>query len=456
MKFFISAEKKSGETELTEKNKVKKSNSAVSSLKWVLFVSRRFSKVDRKGKTKITSFLASLGICFGVMTLICVLSVMNGFQMSFIDAIMEVNSCHLRVKNFNHQNESNFAAFCGGNPDVRAFFPFYEAQSLLVGRNGNQNAALIRAVPDDIFETDEGFRKETVMRSGSFDLHEEDSIVLGTELARKLGLNVGGKVSLFALSGGNDVSLLSSDRIFTVKGTFRTGYADINSTFAFISLSDGKKYFGADAELLYGIKLFNTEKDAKFAAEIKQNFPELDCQSWKEYNRSFFGTLKIEKNMLILLVFIIFVVVAVNIFNGMRRIVFERREEISLLTALGAKNTTVQFIFILQGFLTGVKGAVPGLILGLLLTSNMAGIFMCLSKISYFFQLMFVSIFSPENARFVFENPMYLVYANIPPRIFPGEILFITVFGIFSSLFASWIASRGILKLTVAEVMRDE
>nr|MCR4626674.1 ABC transporter permease [Treponema sp.] len=64
---------------------------------WILFVSRRFANIDRSGRSAITSHLASLGICFGVMTLIIVISVMNGFQMSFIDAIMEVSSYHVRA-----------------------------------------------------------------------------------------------------------------------------------------------------------------------------------------------------------------------------------------------------------------------------------------------------------------------------------------------------------------------
>ena len=134
----------------------------------------------------------------------------------------------------------------------------------------------------------------------------------------------------------------------------------------------------------------------------------------------------------------------------------ERREEISLLSALGGKNLLIQFIFVFQGFLIGIKGAFPGVVLGLLLSCNMNYIFAFLSKLSYFFQLIFTSVFSPQNAAFVAENPMFRVYGNIPPRILLDEVLIIAVFGIFSSMLASFFASRGILNLTVAEVMRDE
>lgn len=412
--------------------------------------------MDRKGRSRVTSFLSSLGICFGVMTLITVISVMNGFQMSFIDSIMEVSSYHIQVRGISPEEEYMFEQDCEKDKDIRASFSFYEAQSLVVGRNGNQSAALIRALPANIMETDSGFKKEARIWSGDFSLSGSDSIILGTELARKLGVRVGNTVSLFALSGGNDVQLLSSDRIFTVKGIIRTGYADINASYAFISLDDAEKYLGKNARKMHGIKLYDTKDDAKVIASIKNRFPEADAESWREYNRSFFGTLRIEKNMLFLLVLIIFVVVAINIFNGMRRTVYERRGEISALSAFGGKKTAIQFIFIMQGFLTGLKGAVPGLAAGLLLSIKMSDIFIIMSKIVYYLQFFCIMLMAPSSAQFLRENPMYMVYASIPPRIFPGEVLLITVFGIFSSLLASWSASREVLGLAVAEVMRDE
>ncbi len=427
-----------------------------SALKWVFFVSRRFNQVDRRGRARINSILASLGICFGVMTLITVISVMNGFQMSYIDSIMEVSSYHIRVSGIDEKSSAAFENACAKNPEIRTSFEFMEAQTLMTGRNAKQNAALIRAVPENLMQIDEGFRKEAKLWSGNFDLSEDDSIVLGTELARRLGVKTGSKVELFALSGGNDVSLISSDRVFTVKGVIRTGYADINSSYAFISLKDGKKYFGEDAQSLYGIKLYDTGADTKVIRELEEQFEVAECESWKSYNRSFFGTLKIEKNMLLLLVLIIFIVVAVNIFNGMRRMVFERREEISVLSAFGAQKHSIQSIFIMQGFLTGVRGSLPGLAAGLLLSVKMSVIFKIMSKIVYGFQYFFLKLFSPENAMYLRENPMYMLYANIPPRIFVNEVFFITVFGIFASLLASWCASSSVLKLTVAEVMRDE
>ncbi len=437
-------------------------NSKFSALGWVLYISRRFSKVDRTGRSRVTTFLASLGICFGVMTLITVISVMNGFQRSFIDSIMEISSYHVRVKttagkdSASEESLASFQSYCSSHEDILCATSFYEAQALMVGERQKQAASLIRAVSPDILFEDAGFRKEMNVYAGSFDLSQPASIVLGSELARRLGVRVGKTVNLFALSGGNDVDLLSEERLFTVTGVFHCGYAEINASYAFISLDDGKKYFGSSSPLYYGLKLTNSALDSPVIKKLTRSFPDFQVQSWKDYNRSFFGALRVEKNMLMLLVFLIFVVVGINIFNGMRRLVYERREEISVLSAFGARPKYIQWIFIMQGFLTGLSGAVPGLALGLLLSVRMETIFTFMSKLVYYAQYFFAMLFNPEYAQLITENPMYLLYAHIPPRIFPGEVLAITIFGIFSSLIASWIASRGVLKLTVAEVLRDE
>ena len=249
---------------------------ALSSLRWVLFVSRRFSRVDRKGRSAVTSFLASLGICFGVMTLITVISVMNGFQLSFIDAIMEISSYHIRVEQVEPET---FESFCAADNDIIAATPFYEAQSLLVGENEKQTAALIRAVSENQLALDEGFRKQLRMIRGSFNLKEENAIVIGSGLANRLGIYVGTTVNLFALSGGNDVDLISSDRIFKVTGIFHTGYADINASYAFISLKSAETYFGDGAVLHYGVKLRDTADDSRVISRMQGTFPEIKAES---------------------------------------------------------------------------------------------------------------------------------------------------------------------------------
>ena len=426
-------------------------------MKWIFFVSRRFAKVDRSGRSAVTGFLASLSICFGVMTLIVTVSVMNGFQMGFIDSIMEISSAHIRVTAPQDFNQQAFEQQCF-RPElgVVAVEPMYEAQSLLASSTGRQAASLIRAVSPDIIYTDAGFNREVKMISGEFDLSRPGYIVLGSQLARQLGLRVGSTVNMLALSGGSDVDLISDNRVFVVSGIFSCGYAEINNSYSFISLDAGQQFFGKDATKLFALKLADSEKDMQVIYQLEKALPGLQTESWRSYNRSFFGALKVEKNLLMMLVFMIFVVVGVNIFNGMRRMVFERRSEIAILSALGGRKREVQLIFILRGLLTGLGGAIPGLLLGMLLCIQMDVIFDLIAKLSYWIQYLFTMATNPAMAMFVRENTMYQVYASIPARMFPAEITFITIFGVFSALAASWVASRKVLAMTLSEVLHDE
>lgn len=443
------------------KNLKNQKNNFFNSLRWISVVSRRFARVDRKGRSAVTSVLATLGICFGVMTLTVVMSVMNGFQMSFIDSILEVSSYHLRVINVAPEQENALKAACETEKRIRACVPFYEAQALMTGEKGGAVAVNVRAADESIYYKDEGFKKELRMISGSFDFSETDSIILGSTLARNLGVRTGDTVNLLVMSGGSDVDLFSSDRLFTVRGIFTTGYAEINSACAFTGTAAAEKYFGASAKKIWGIKIRNYDKELGVVASLKKQLGLSDSsktqiQSWRSFNKTFFGALRIEKNMLLLLVALIFVVVAINIYNGMRRLVFERRTEIAVLSALGARKGGIKSIFIMRGFIMGTVGALTGVVLGIIISLNTDVVFTLAAKLMYGIQYLITALTDCQNLQYVQINSSYNLYASIPARLFPGEVTAITLFGVFSPLIASWAASRNVLKLTVSEVLHNE
>ncbi len=426
-------------------------------MKWILEISRRFAKVNRKGKSNVTGVLSTIGLCIGVMTLITVMGVMNGFQMSFIDAIMEISSYHLRINEIEEKNVQNLISedeYISQN--ISSIVPFYESQGLIVGRKNREVPVLVRGIPEHIMQLDDGFKRELKMIRGSFSLDEEDTIVLGSELANSIGVYVGSEVSLLALSGGKDVPLFSKNRKFFVSGIFESGYLDINSTYAFVGSKACSKLFGEHTSPVYGIKLVDPKKDMNVKEKILEQNPDIKVTSWREFNRTFFGALRIEKNIMMLLVLLIFLVVGVNIYNGMRRLVYERKSEIAILNALGGSKKQIHAIFIFQGLSTGIIGSLSGLILGLIITSNMNYIFIGLSRLLYAFEYFFTMIFSPSNLLNVQENPMFSVYASIPARVNFGEIFLITSFGIISPLIAIFLASKNVLKMNIVEVLHDE
>lgn len=422
---------------------------------WIRFVNKRFSLVDRKGSASVTTRLSALGICFGVMTLISVLSVMNGFQSQFIDSIIELSSYHVQISEVKNNDIPALQKYLENNKSVVSYVNFMEAQGLMTNNATKEAGAFIRALPSDVLSLDSGFNREMKLISGKFDIDDENSIVLGNRLANSLDVKVGSTVNLFALSGGGDTELISNERNFTVKGIFLSGYSDINQTYAFINLDAAKKYFGSVLSV-YGIKLNNQNSDRKFQKDMEKESSDCKISVWRDYNRSFFGALRIEKNMILILVIMIFIVVAINIFNSMRKLVFERRSEISTLSSLGGSKKSIQNIFIFRGLSIGLKGAVPGLISGLLICFNIKSIFHLIAKIQFYIEYFSACIFNSSAKDFIKENSMWNVYASIPAKIMWGEVVFITLFGILSCVVASFLASSSILKIKIAEVLHEE
>ena len=434
-------------------------NKMFSSFRWVYWVSRRFNRVDFRGRTAATSRLASLGIAFGVMALIAVTSVMNGFQMEYIDAILEVSSYHIQVRGLEgNAEEERFAAFCRDNPLVKCELPFYESRGLLVeGDWGGEEVAVIRALPADVLERDGGFRKQMELVSGVFDIESGNTIVLGSSLARSLGAGVGSLVNIMAASGSSDTALFSNDRTFIVTGIFRTNYADINGTYCFISLDASERLLGMRPDSrVHAVKLYDSGRDGRVAAQLQDAFPGCRVGGWRDYNRAFFGALRVEKDAIMLMVILIFLVVAVNIYNSMCRMIYERRQDIAVLSALGGRKHLVEAVFSTKGLMTGLVGALPGLLLGIALSKNMDRVFLALAKVQFSVQYAFTAVFNHDELPYVRENLMFSVFASVPARMQAGEIVAIFLFGILSSFVSSLLAGRKVTHFNVSELLRDE
>ena len=419
---------------------------------WILFVLRRFNPADTKGRSAITGILSVLGIAFGVPVLIVILAVMNGFQRSFIDTILQVSSAHVQLYGSEAALEKARAA--GG---FQSFYIFSETQTIMQGTYGRQQPAILRAVPDTILSDDRGFADAITMMEGNFDLSAPYSVVLGYELARMLSVSEGERISLLALSGNADTDIFPENAECTVIGLMKTGYYAIDAGFAFISTETGELLCGKQQELSAAVKLKNAETDGIYIARIAAAAPEVKAESWRTYNQAFFGALRIEKNTMFMLVFLIFVVVTVNIYNGMRRSIYERREEISVLASLGAKKEHIQALFIANGFTIGLLGACIGLLLGLLLSADINRVFLLAEYlVNAVIEASNILLEHTLFTGFSIFSPQYFYIDSVPVRIFFGEVFLVFLFGVFSASFAAFIAARKILTLKPAEVLRYE
>lgn len=420
---------------------------------WLFFVLKRFNVRS----SLIATLFPILGIGFGATVLIVVLAVMNGFQRGYIDTVLEVSSAHIRL-----EGKKNDLEEIEKISKHKSFIIFREEQVLLQGKRGNQSTAMIRSIEKDVLLKDAGFKNTVKIEKGKFDIEgfsdeKTPKIILGYELAKRLSIKVGDDVQVLATSGTIETDLFPENLNLLVTGFFKTGYYEIDSSFAFIDLNNSSLLFGEGSTYFANVKLNNENKDMVYINEITKKNNEIKALSWREYNRAFFGALRIEKNVMMLLIVLIFLVVGVNIYNGMRRAIYEKREEIAVLLSMGAKPTDIKNIFVLSGFITGILGSCFGLIMGLLLSLNINKIFSFIESIVTL--IMRVGSILIEGTRadaFAIFNTSYFYMDKVPVRLFFLEIFFVFLFGLCSATFASLIATKKMTEIRPAEILRYE
>jgi len=441
----------------------------VTGIRWIGFVAARHVSHGRKNSP--SPVLSVLGIATGVLALTVIIAVMNGFQLGFIESILEISSYHIRLENLPAgEGGAELNDKLRSLPEVVSVLPFRELNVLLRGRQTSPRGAVIRGVPPDALTLDPGLAGKLTMEAGSFDLEGQGSIVLGAELARSLMLRVGDEVSLLSITGGIQQDDESDNLIYTVTGIFRSGFYEYDLGWGFVSMETAAALSRAPSDYTIGIKIKDRWRDQQAMNDIKTALAGtgidaatqgISLRSWRDYNRAFFGALRTEKLMMFILVGLIFIVVGLNIFQSQRRIVLERREEIGLLRALGASDRAVRLIFVWDGFIIGFAGAALGLILGLLVAFHIPEFFSFLeATVNFFISLVnALSLWFGGSAGaedFAIFSPQVFYIKEIPSRVIPHEVILIFLFGFFSALLAAWFASGKVSGTRPAEVLRYE
>lgn len=451
--------------------------------RWILFVSRRHFRTRRREKGHTAAVLSVTGIAAGVMTLVAVLAVMNGFQIGTIESILEINSYHLRLDGLTAAGEPADGGAAAGDAaaggsaagedaaaasrrvarrldgirGVDTAIPFQELQTLARSRYAGPEAVVLRAVPLDILTRDRGFAENLEMVAGRFDVGGRGSVVLGIELARMLGAGVGDSVGFVNLGSENFNATDPAETELVVAGLFRTGFLDYDRSWGFISLAEADRSFAAGEGVTWGLKLDNRFNDRLVAARVEEAAPAAGVVSWRDFNRSIFGALRLEKTLMMLLIGLIFVVVGVNIYQSLRRSVVERTEEIAVLKALGAPPRSIRAVFTIEGLLIGLFGGVIGVALGLLVSENVNGVFALAEGVvnlaAGMLQLLGGAIGEGE---FTIFSPAYFYITEVPTRAVLWETLGIFLFAAGSATAAAYFASFRVARIKPAEVLRNE
>lgn len=425
--------------------------------RWITFLSSRYLWGRERDSKNITQILSALGLAAGVLTLITVISVMNGLQMGYISSILEIGSYHVRIDA--DDVPAGFDDAVRSERGVKSCVRFADIQVLSQGGLSRMSPINVRCVDPDAALKDAGFMEHLKITKGAFNLKEENTVVMGSELARYLRLNVGDSFVVMALSGETFNSLKPKNIDFKVTGIFKSGYYEYDRELAFMSMESVPLLQSGSANIKLGVKLNNLYRDKALVQRLS-TITGAGAVSWREYNKAFFGALHMEKYAMMFLICLIFIVIGVNIYNFMRRSVSEKIEDIAVLYSLGVQEKDVRRIFITEGAFVGFFGGTLGVVMGLLVSINLNEIFLIAGKVvswpGQLFSKLFGSFFDFAGVQFQLFSPDYFYIQEVPVQVMFSEVVFAFFFAFFAALVSAFMAVKKLDVKNPASVLRCE
>jgi len=396
----------------------------------------------RNGFISFISGVSMLGIALGVAALIIVLSVMNGFQKEVRDRMLSVVS-HIEI----------FAP--GGaamadpqltmqearrNPQVVGAAPFVSSQALLA-RGEDMKGALVRGI-DPAHEAEVTDLASTnaaaiaKLTPGSF------KVVLGVELARDLGVEVGDLVTLIAPSGQvTPAGVVPRLKQVTVAGTFNSGHYEYDSTLVLLHIEDAERIFRLEGPTGVRLRLADLHQARDVAQQLAGTLSgNLLIRDWTQQNRTWFAAVQVEKRMMFIILTLIVAVAAFNLVSTLVMTVQDKRADIAILRTLGASPRSIMGIFVVQGAMVGVIGTLAGLLLGLGIAFNIDVIVPAIEHLLH-------ASFLPKDIYLISKMPSDPQQSDIVPIALISLVL-----AFVATLYPSWRASR----VNPAEALRYE
>jgi lipoprotein-releasing system permease protein len=430
--------------------------------RWPLFLARRYFWASRRGRNIASSILSVLQMCLGTALLIVVIGVMNGFQSGFIQSILEAGTYHVRVA-YPGVSRGDAESLIRANPLVASVTGFMDVQVLASGDYGSSQAVNLRLVDDDALKRDPALADSLGLDSTVSFAENRASLILGGELASTLGASEGDQVEILSVRIDDELGAIPERMPFTVAGTFKTKkkYYEYDRLWAFAPLWTAESLGEGGKEPLLGVKLKDANKDGEFIRELARDgrTASFDARSWRETNRAFFGALRMEKTVMMLVIGLVFLIVAVNIFHSMQRSVRERQLDLGLLRAIGAKPREVKSIFVLEGLFVGGAGSLAGVIAGLGISMNVNAIFSAVERLVNGLIGLAESLtgrIAGSGSGFAFFSPVYFYIEEVPMNVFFPEALVAFLAGVTASVAAALLASYSVSELDPQEIFRYE
>ncbi len=326
----------------------------------------------QEGFISVIAWFSLLGIALGVATLIIVMAVMNGFRQELLTRILGLNG-HLSV----YATEGKMSDFDGMAGTLRkmngvvSVSPMIEGQVMVTAR-GNSQGSVVRGLrPADLKK-----RKTlaTNIVSGSLDdFKGKNVVVIGERMARKLGVDVGDKLTLISPKGQvTAFGTMPRLKAYEVAATFSIGMFEYDSSFVFMPLEAAQLYFQHKGTVT-NLEVFgdNPETAPALATQIMIDMEgAVRVHDWQRANASFFNAIQVERNVMFLILTLIIVVAAFNIISSMIMLVKDKGRDIAILRTMGATRGMIMRVFFLAGASVGTIGTLAGFGLGLSFAEN--------------------------------------------------------------------------------------
>ena len=417
------------------------------SLPFEFLIGLRYTRSGRRTgrKDRFVSFISAtsvVSIALGVMALIIVLSVMNGFQTQVRDRMLSVIP-HIQISSGTGpvSDWRSLAAVAEKNSEVRGAAPFVEGQGL-ISTGDRVIGTMVEGV--DPKEEVKASEVASTMPAGTLDSLTPGSFhaVIGSVLAARLGVAPGDKIALVVPPGTpTPAGMIPRVRTLTVSGIFTAGHFEYDSTMLFMNIEDAAALFRTGGPMGVRVRVADMQEAPAVAESLMKSLPPgYFARDWTVENKTWFAAVQVEKRMMSIILFLIVLVGAFGLVSTLVMTVTEKQSDIAILRTLGASPGSIMKIFMIQGAVIGVIGVASGVAIGLLIACNLGSI---VSAIEAVFHVEFL----PQS--------IYLI-SGMPSEPRASDIIPIAVFSLFLSLAAtvypSWRASR----IRPAEALRYE
>jgi lipoprotein-releasing system permease protein len=413
-------------------------------MNYEFFVSIRHLSARKSQKfISLNSWISMVGVGLGVMALIVVIAVMSGFSNDLRDKILGTNS-HVVVSNINQTTVENYNSILEkvlSVAGVTAAAPFIINQVMLI--NGDRvSGVVVRGVDPEKEGTVSDLEKNMII--GSIldlkvnlpfleDKKNRTGIILGKELSRKMGVVVGGVVSMVSpVSRITPVGLIPRMKLFKVVGVFESGMYEYDANLSFVLLKSAQKFFSMkDAVSGVEVRVDDIEQAGNIATAIqkKLGFP-YHARDWMSMNKNLFSALKLEKIVMFIILILIIFVAAFNIISTLFMLVMEKAKEIAILKSMGASRKSIIKIYSYQGLIIGLVGTFLGCAAGFIIVPN-------LNEIVGFIESVFGIVAFPSDIYYLDRLPSEIQYKDSFLIV-----IFSSAICLIASLYPAWRASK--------------